>query len=285
MRQIENREFSNRDKIMLLLSAHCDFPTKEDLISTVSFDKMLEDEEEMAANASMTGRRPKTDGSTPETAGSPPQSTGETAKPDSPAVAGETAKPDSPVVAEVETKPNTADSGNAKPAAPAVRTAKPDASVARKDFDWRKMTPEERERVELYLQNILYTILKDESVLLTVRGRALEALAYFNTEKNIKMLTFILTHSERIKRPMMLVQAIRAFPEVAPDKAAEILAPFLEHENDMVRFVTIRTLQKTPGNEAVQVMQKRLDVETNRFFKARLQESIQCHDQKQTNCR
>ena len=249
MRQIENREFSNRDKIMLLLSAHCDFPTKEDLISTISFDRMLEDEDEIAAKASMTGRRKQSeeqkDESSPE-----------------------------------------GDSGKAEGSVVRANNAKSDTSTERKgEVDWRKMTQEERERVEIYLQNILYTILNDESVLLTVRGRSLEALAYFNTEKNIKMLTYILTHSERIKRPIMLVQAIRAFPEVAPEQAAEILAPFLDHENDMVRFVTIRTLQKTPGNDAVKVMQERLDVETNRFFKAWLLESIQCHDQKLTNCR
>lgn len=241
MRKIENREFSNRDKIMLLLSAHCDFPTKEDLISTISFDKMLEDEEQMAADASFTRRKKQSESTNSDDAETP----------------------------EVSERADNVKS----------------PSTPKESADARKLTPEEKARVETYLQNILYTILKDDSVLLTVRGRSLEALAYFNTEKNVKMLTYALTHSERIKRPIMLVQAIRAFPEVAPDKAAEILAPFLEHENDMVRFVTIRTLQKTPGDAAVQVMQKRLDAETNRFFKARLMESIQCHDEKLPNCR
>lgn len=33
-RTIENREFSDKEKITLLLNAHCDFPTKEDLLQT-----------------------------------------------------------------------------------------------------------------------------------------------------------------------------------------------------------------------------------------------------------
>ena len=33
-RTIQNREFDDREKIILLLSAHCEFPTKEDLLST-----------------------------------------------------------------------------------------------------------------------------------------------------------------------------------------------------------------------------------------------------------
>ena len=33
-RTIQNREFDDKEKIILLLSAHCEFPTKEDLLST-----------------------------------------------------------------------------------------------------------------------------------------------------------------------------------------------------------------------------------------------------------
>ncbi len=33
-RTIENREFSDKEKIVLLLNAHCDFPTKDDLTET-----------------------------------------------------------------------------------------------------------------------------------------------------------------------------------------------------------------------------------------------------------
>lgn len=48
-REIPNREFSDREKIELLLNGHCDFPTKEDLISTAPeaekiLQEILEDE-------------------------------------------------------------------------------------------------------------------------------------------------------------------------------------------------------------------------------------------------
>ncbi|MBQ9244351.1 MAG: HEAT repeat domain-containing protein [Proteobacteria bacterium] len=171
-RTIVNREFSDRDKIMLLLNAHCDFPSREDLLLT-----------------------------------------------------------------------------------------SPEAEVH------------------------LHSILNDETLMYSVRQRALEALAYFDTPQNIQMLEQILAHPEQIERPMMLMQAIMAYPKVAPESAPDILKPFLASDNDMIRFVTISSLKNCPGNAAVDVLRARYEVEENRFFKMRLKSAIEDHCKKDKACR
>lgn len=166
MRTIENREFDDREKIILLLNAHCDFPSKEDLLAT---------------------------------------------------------SPD--------------------------------------------------------VESILHDILMDKSVLFSVRLRAVEALSYFESPKNIEMLEWILANPEKVKHSLMLMQAIRAYPKVAPQQAPAALAPFLESENDMVRFVTISSLKTCPGEAAIRVLSDRYSVETNRFFQFRLKDAIDNHCQ------
>lgn len=169
-RVIVNREFDDRDKIMLLLNAHCDFPSKDDLLST-----------------------------------------------------------------------------------------SPDA--------------------EKHLQ----TILNDDSVLFSVRMRAVEALAYFSTPQNIETIEAIL-QSPKDQEPLMLMQAIRAYPKVAPDRAPAALAPYLASENDFIRFVTISSLKNCPGQAALSTLQSRYAVEKNRFFQARLKQAIDNHCKQDTYC-
>lgn len=217
MRTIENREFNNKDKILLLLSAHCDFPTKEDLISTVNTQMLVSDRNQAAKN-----------------------------------------------------EENTGDSAALKISKAAV-SAVGKAGVSQND-------------VENYLQDTLFEILSDESQLFSVRRRALEALAYFDTPKNLQMLDYIVTHPEQIKRPLMLVQAIRSYPQVAPDKAPEALERYLDSPNDMIRFVTISTLKNTPGQGALRVLQERRNIEKNTFFKSRLDEAIANHCKKDVFC-
>ncbi|MBR4984582.1 MAG: HEAT repeat domain-containing protein [Proteobacteria bacterium] len=171
-RTIENREFDDRDKIILLLNAHCDFPTREDLLLTSA-----------------------------------------------------------------------------------------DAEVH------------------------LHSILNDDSLLFSVRMRALEALAYFDTPQNRQMLEKILAHPEQMERPMMLMQAIIAYPKVAPETAPAVLEPFLASDNDMIRFVTISSLKKCPGEAAVEVLRSRYAVEGNRFFQMRLKSAIDEHCREDRSCR
>ncbi len=171
MRTIVNREFDDREKIVLLLNAHCDFPSKEDLLST-----------------------------------------------------------------------------------------SPDA------------------------ETLLHDILMDDQILFSVRMRAVEALAYFDTPKNIQTLEWILAHPEEVKHPLMLMQAIRAYPKVAPQQAPAALAPYLESENDMIRFVTISSLKNCPDGAAVRVLSERYGVEKNRFFQTRLKDAIDNHCQQTSSC-
>ena len=169
-RVILNREFDARDKIMLLLNAHCDFPSKEDLLST-----------------------------------------------------------------------------------------SPDAEKQLRD------------------------ILNDESVLFSVRMRAVEALAYFDTPQNIDTVETILNNPEK-HEPLMLMQAIRAYPKMTPDRAPAALAPYLAHDNDFIRFVTITSLRNCPGNAALSVLQSRYNIEKNRFFQSRLKQAIDNHCKQKTYC-
>lgn len=171
-RTIENREFDDRDKIILLLNAHCDFPTREDLLLT-------------SADA----------------------------------------------------------------------------------------------------EKHLHSIFSDDTLLYSVRQRALEALAYFDTPQNVQMLEQILAHPEQIERPMMLMQAIIAYPKISPETAPSVLEPFLASDNDMIRFVTISSLKKCPGNAALNVLRSRYEVEGNRFFKMRLKGAIEDHCKQDRSCR
>ncbi len=216
----ENREFSNQDKIQLLLSAHCDFPTKEDLISTINTEMLVKDRNEALK-------------------------------------AEENAGGNNISEAQVITRQALA----------AVGTA----GVSQAD-------------IETYIQDILFKILSDESNLFTIRRRALEALAYFDNPKNEKMLEFIVTHPDRIKRPLMLVQAILSYPQIAPDKAPAALAKYLDSPNDMIRFVTISTLRNTPGQAALDVLKERRKIEKNHYFQTRLDEAIANHCKKDVFC-
>lgn len=171
MKTIENREFDDREKIILLLNAHCDFPSKEDLIAT-----------------------------------------------------------------------------------------SPDA------------------------ENHLQDILKDETVLFSVRMRSLEALAYFDTPQNIQTMEWMLDNPDKIKHPLMLMQAIRAYPKVAPQQAPAALEKFLESDNDMIRFITISALKSCPGDSALNVLNKRYSIEKNRYFQTRLLDAITNHCNQSSYC-
>lgn len=170
-RVIVNREFDDREKIMLLLNAHCDFPSKDDLLST-SIDA----------------------------------------------------------------------------------------------------------------EKHLHSIVNDVDILFSVRRRALEALAYFETEYNLQMLEWILNNPDKIKHPLMLMQAIRSYPQVAPDKAPSVLERYLDSDNDMIRFMTISALKNCPGDAALNTLKNRYAIETNRFFKIRIREAIDGHCKQDTYC-
>ena len=169
-RVIQNREFSDREKIELLLNAHCDFPSKEDLLST-----------------------------------------------------------------------------------------SPDADTH------------------------LQAIFADESVILSVRMRAVQALSYFATPQNRETLEWVLAHPEQVEHPLMLIQAIRSYVKVAPDLAPKAIEPFLSYDGDLIRFVAIDSLKNCPGQAAIDVLKARSRVETNRFFQTRLRQAIDGHCQK--SCR
>ena len=163
-RTIENREFDDREKIILLLNAHCDFPSRDDLLST-----------------------------------------------------------------------------------------SPDA--------------------EKHLQSIV----DDDSVLLSVRMRAVQALSYFATPMNRETLEKILAHPEQAEHRLMVIQAIRSYAIIAPELAPATLEPFLSHPTDFYRFIAISSLKSCPGQAAIDVLKRRYDVETNRYFQMRLKDAIDNH--------
>ena len=163
-RTLENREFDDREKIILLLNAHCDFPSRDDLLST-----------------------------------------------------------------------------------------SPDA--------------------ESHLQSIV----NDDSVLLSVRMRAVQALSYFATPMNRETLEKILAHPEQAEHQLMVIQAIRSYAIIAPDQAPAAIEPFLSHPTDLYRFIAISSLKTCPGQAAIDVLKRRYDAETNRFFQMRIKDAIDNH--------
>ena len=163
-RTIENREFDDREKIILLLNAHCDFPSRDDLLST-----------------------------------------------------------------------------------------SPDA--------------------ERHLQSIV----DDDAVLLSVRMRAVQALSYFATPMNRETLEKILAHPELAEHRLMVIQAIRSYAIIAPELAPAAIEPFLSHPTDFYRFMAISSLKSCPGQAAIDVLKRRYEVETNRYFQMRLKDAIDNH--------
>ena len=170
-RTLENREFDDREKIILLLNAHCDFPSRDDLLST-----------------------------------------------------------------------------------------SPDA--------------------EKHLQSIV----DDDNVLLSVRMRAVQALSYFATPMNRETLERILAHPEQAEHRLMVIQAIRSYAIIAPEQAPAAIEPFLSHPTDFYRFMAISSLKNCPGQAAIDVLKRRYEVETNRYFQMRLKDAIDNHCKGET-CR
>lgn len=133
-------------------------------------------------------------------------------------------------------------------------------------------------------EKYLLEIVDDESVLLSVRMRAVQALSYFSTPQNRETLENILAHPERAEHTLMLIQAIRSYTIIAPDLAPKTVEPFLSSPSDFIRFITIASLKNCPGDSALQVLNNRYQIETNRFFKMRLKQAIDGHCKSQSYC-
>lgn len=191
---------------------------------------------------------------------------------------------------------NTADNPIANPnadepnASPNVRTRR--RTIVNREFD-------DKEKITLLLnahcdfpsrddllsvsnqaESLLLEIYADESILLSVRMRAVQALSYFSSPQNRETLEDILAHPENVEHILILIQAIRAYAAIAPNDAPKKLEPFLSDASDFVRFITIDSLKSCPGNAALHVLQSQYERETNRFFKTRLKQAIDNHCKK-----
>jgi len=169
--ELKNREFDDREKIALLLSAHCDFPSKDDLLST-----------------------------------------------------------------------------------------SPDA------------------------EKHIIDILGDETVLESIRERALEALAYFKSPENEAALRENLERVYESENFMLIMYSMRGYASVAEQRAVPLLARFMEHKLDYVRISAIRQLQLIPGKASLEALQNRLANENNRYFKSKLEDAIKHHCTQKTRC-
>ena len=131
-------------------------------------------------------------------------------------------------------------------------------------------------------ETCLLEILQDEGRLYSVRIRALESLALYGEKADPRLrenLVEVLS-KPREYPPRVIVQAIRSYVKLDPERAPELLAPFLDFDNDMIRFVTIRSLSCCPGEGAIRVLRERYEREKNAFFKKRLGQAIQGHGAK-----
>ena len=169
--ELKNREFNDKEKISLLLNAHCDFPSKEDLLST-----------------------------------------------------------------------------------------SPDAEKHIRD------------------------IIQDETILQSVRQRALEALAYFDTPENEESLRKVLEDAYDSTDDFSIVYSLRAYSRVAGEKSVPLIERFLSHPRDYVRLAAISNLKLTPGKAALEALKQRRQIETNRFFIAQLDQAINNHCKQKKRC-
>ena len=123
---------------------------------------------------------------------------------------------------------------------------------------------------------ILTNIVMNEDILPSVRMRAVRALSYFQTEENAQSLIEILNDHEN-QRTTLVISAISGLVRLLQADAVPYIAPFLADSYDFIRFVTISSLKNCPGQEAVDALEERRKVETNRFFIYKLDDAIQNH--------
>lgn len=134
-------------------------------------------------------------------------------------------------------------------------------------------TKEDLEQTVHAPAQLLMEIMQDEAVLLTVRSRALRALGYFEDAANEEALRRSLIDFEKMPRTI-LSNTIRAYGTMAGERGVEILKPFLVNEEHLVRIVAITTLRDIPGEQSTQALEGRLSVETNHYFRMRLQRAL-----------
>lgn len=129
-------------------------------------------------------------------------------------------------------------------------------------------------------ETCIKTIIEDETVLISVRERALTALAYFDSSANRASLKQTLEHAGTSDNRLFVLYAIVAYSNIAKEESVPLIEKFMHHEDDFVRLTAIRRLGQTPGIEAYSALKKQYQVEENRFFRQKLEDALAEHCQR-----
>ncbi|MBQ1267243.1 MAG: HEAT repeat domain-containing protein [Proteobacteria bacterium] len=117
-------------------------------------------------------------------------------------------------------------------------------------------------------------IIADETVLISVRERALTALAYFDSVENRESLKQALEDANESDDRFFVIYAIIAYSNIAEEEAVPIVEKFLQHKDEFVRLTAIRRLGMIHGKEAYQALKKQYQIEENRFFKQKIEDAL-----------
>lgn len=123
----------------------------------------------------------------------------------------------------------------------------------------------------------LQSIIEDDTALVSVRMRALDALAYFPSPQNAETLRAVLANPKEAEARRILVSGMRAYLRLVGAQAAPLLETFLDNPDSFVRLVAIRSLSQCPGSQALSILQKHHSLEESRFFKTKMAQAIENH--------
>lgn len=119
----------------------------------------------------------------------------------------------------------------------------------------------------------LISLTEDESLIPTVRSRALRALGYFDSSENEEALQQALRSSHAVPR-MMLASMIQAYGRIGKERSVELIKLFLDHHDDMVKISAINSLRNCECKEGEDALRERMVKENNLYFKRRIESAL-----------
>lgn len=126
-------------------------------------------------------------------------------------------------------------------------------------------------------ETCIKAVIADESELISVRERALTALAYFDSSENRASLKQTLENADTTEDRFFVIYSIVAYSQIAQEESVPLVSRFMAHGDDFVRLTAIRRLGETPGNAAYTALKKQYQIEENRFFKQKLEDALAAH--------
>ena len=137
--------------------------------------------------------------------------------------------------------------------------------------------PEKNEllKVDADAENTITDIINDETIIDSVRMRAIQLLTYFPTDNNEQQLIHILNDPAATRR--IKIRTITTYAEINPQQAPLLLKKLLADPDNALKFVTIVTLQRTNSQTALNALKEGIQNENNKLFLKYLNRAVNNH--------